>query len=255
MSITATITQPKNDLNRRMSISVVDSGVGISAELLPRVFDLFTQGETRALQPGLGIGLALARRLVELHDGCLVVRSEGAGRGSEFVLELPLTKTRLVSATQRRADERRLDRRVLIIDDNEDAANTTAMLIEDMGGHARVAYDGESALAMIEAYRPEVVLLDIGMRGLDGYETCQRIRGVLGNRVVLVALTGFGQEQNKEKATHAGFDAHLTKPADAAPWRGSSRITSRVESQKESLRDCAKCLPYNHPDDFARPCR
>src|SRR6185503_853658 len=119
VSITAKITQPKNDLNSRMSISVVDSGIGISAELLPRVFDLFAQGETRASQPGLGIGLALARRLVELHDGRLDVRSEGAGRGSEFVLELPLARTQLVSATERRADERRLDRRVLIIDDNE----------------------------------------------------------------------------------------------------------------------------------------
>ena len=236
VSITATITQPKNDLNPRMSISVVDSGIGISAELLPRVFDLFTQGETSASQPGLGIGLALARRLVELHDGCLVVRSEGAGRGSEFVLELPLTKTRLVSATERRADEPRLDRRILIIDDNEDAANTTAMLIEGMGGDARVAYDGESALAMIEAYRPEVVLLDIAMRGLDGYETCQRIRRVLGNQVLLVALTGFGQEQNKNKATLAGFDAHLTKPADEAALAGIFSVpkTSGTSKRKSS---------------------
>jgi CheY-like chemotaxis protein len=90
------------------------------------------------------------------------------------------------------------------------------MLVEDMGGDARVAYDGESALAMIDPYQPEVVLLDIGMRGLDGYETCQRIRRVLGDRVVVVALTGFGQEQDKEKAARCGFDAHLTKPTDAA---------------------------------------
>ncbi len=94
------------------------------------------------------------------------------------------------------------------------------MLIEDMGGEARVAYDGASALAMLQEYQPEVILLDIGMRGLDGYETCQRIRRVLGNRVLLVALTGFGQEQDKEKATRAGFDAHLTKPADGAALAG-----------------------------------
>ena len=142
------------------------------------------------------------------------------GRGSEFVIQLPLATTQSVSATERRADERRLERRVLVIDDNEDAANATAMLIEDMGGDARVAYDGESALAMLQEYQPEVVLLDIGMRGLDGYETCQRIRRVLGNRVLLVALTGFGQEQDKEKATRAGFDAHLTKPADGAALAG-----------------------------------
>jgi signal transduction histidine kinase/ActR/RegA family two-component response regulator len=216
VSIGARITQPANDLNPRIVISVVDSGVGISPELLPRVFDLFTQGETRVSQPGLGIGLALARRLVELHGGSLDVRSEGAGRGSEFVVDLPLSRTPLVPATERRADERRLDRRVLIIDDNEDAANTTAMLIEDMGGEARVAYDGGSALAMIGEYQPEVVLLDIDMRGLDGYQTCQQMRRVLGNRVLLVALTGFGQEQNRDKTTRAGFDAHLTKPADEA---------------------------------------
>ena len=216
VSITATITQPENDVKRVISISVADSGIGMSPALLPRVFDLFTQGETRSSEPGLGIGLALSRRLVELHGGRLDGRSEGDGRGSEFTIQLPLTTTQLVSAIERRADERQLERRVLVIDDNEDAANATAMLVEDMGGAARVAYDGESALAMIDPYQPEVVLLDIGMRGLDGYETCQRIRRVLGNRVVVVALTGFGQEQDKEKAVRGGFDAHLTKPTDAA---------------------------------------
>ena len=199
---------------------MVDSGIGISPELLPRVFDLFTQGETRSSQPGLGIGLALARRLVELHDGRLEARSEGHGRGSEFVIQLPLATTQSVPATERRADEPRLERRILVIDDNQDAANATAMLIEEMGGDARVAYDGESALEMLQEYQPEVILLDIGMRGLDGYETCQRIRRVLGDRVLLVALTGFGQEQDKEKATRAGFDAHLTKPADGAALAG-----------------------------------
>ena len=218
--ISATITQPTSDAIPQVSISVVDSGIGISPELLPRVFDLFTQGETRSSQPGLGIGLALARRLVELHAGRLDARSEGHGRGSEFVIQLPLATTQSVSATERRADEQRLERRILVIDDNQDAANATAMLIEEMGGEARVAYDGESALEMLQEYQPEVILLDIGMRGLDGYETCQRIRRVLGNRVLLVALTGFGQEQDKEKATRAGFDAHLTKPADGAALAG-----------------------------------
>jgi CheY-like chemotaxis protein len=218
--ITANITQPKSDAEPQMSIAVADSGIGISPELLPRVFELFTQGETRSSQPGLGIGLALARRLVELHGGRLDGRSEGAGRGSEFVIQLPLATTQLVADTERPADTRLLERRVLVIDDNEDAANATAMLIEDMGGDTRVAYDGEHALTMIHEYQPEVVILDIGMPGLDGYETCQRIRRVLGSRVLLVALTGFGQEQDKEKATRAGFDVHLTKPADAAALAG-----------------------------------
>jgi CheY-like chemotaxis protein len=220
VSISATILEPKSDVIRELSISVIDSGIGIPPELLPRVFDLFTQGETRSSQPGLGIGLALARRLVELHGGHLDARSEGHGRGSEFVIRVPLATTQSVSAVERRADEERLDRRILVIDDNQDAANATAMLVEGMGGEARVAYDGESALEMLEEYQPEVVLLDIGMRGLDGYETCQRIRRVLGDRVLLVALTGFGQEQDKEKATRAGFDAHLTKPADGAALAG-----------------------------------
>jgi signal transduction histidine kinase/ActR/RegA family two-component response regulator len=218
--ITAAVMQPTSDAAPHVSISVIDSGIGISPELLPRVFDLFTQGETRSSQPGLGIGLALARRLVELHGGRLDARSEGPGRGSEFVIQLPLAAIQSVPAKEVPADERRLDRRILIIDDNEDAANATAMLIEDMGGDARVAYDGERVLEMLQEFQPDVVLLDIGMGRPDGYETCRRIRRVLGNQVVLVALTGFGQEEDKEKATRAGFDAHLTKPTDGAALAG-----------------------------------
>ena len=129
---------------------------------------------------------------------------------------MPVPRGSCGKSARARAEEPRFERRVLIIDDNEDAANVTAMLIEDMGGEARVAYDGETALAMIDAYQPDAVLLDIGMRGLDGYEACERIRRALGIRVLLVALTGFGQGEDKERATRAGFDAHLTKPADGA---------------------------------------
>ena len=218
--ISATITPPAGAAIRHVSLSVVDSGIGMSPELLPRVFELFTQGETRSSQPGLGIGLALARRLVELHAGRLDARSEGLGRGSEFVIQLPLATTQSVSATEPHGDEQRIEGRILVVDDNQDAANATAMLIAEMGGDARVAYDGESAIAMLQGYEPEVILVDIGMRGLDGYETCQRIRRLLGNRVLVVALTGFGQEQDKEKATRAGFDAHLTKPANGATLAG-----------------------------------
>ena len=171
--ISATITQPTSDAIPQVSISVVDSGIGISPELLPRVFDLFTQGETRSSQPGLGIGLALARRLVELHGGRLDARSEGDGRGSEFVIQLPLATTQSVPAIERRADEQRLERRILVIDDNQDAANATAMLIEDMGGDARVAYDGESALAKRRASQRELFLIAIGMDGPYGCEASQ----------------------------------------------------------------------------------
>ena len=131
-----------------------------------------------------------------------------------------LFKERLFVHLSRFCEVRLLNRRVLVVDDNQDAANATAMLIAEMGGDARVAYSGESALAMPQECQPEVILLDIGMRGLDGYETCHRMRRVLGNGVLLVALTGFGQEQDKEKATRAGFDAHLTKPADEAALTG-----------------------------------
>jgi len=199
-----------------LSISVIDSGIGISPEFLPRVFDLFAQGETRSSQPGLGIGLALARRLVELHAGHLDARSEGHARGSEFVIRVPLAMTQAVVAIERRRDEQRVERRILIVDDNQDAANAMAMLIGDMGGDTRVVHDGESALEMLQGYQPDVILLDIGMRGLDGYETCRRIRDRLGSQVMLVALTGFGQEHDKEAAARAGFDAHLTKPANGA---------------------------------------
>ena len=218
--ISATLTAPGSDVIPQVSISVADSGIGISPELLPRVFDLFTQGETSSSQPGLGIGLALARRLVELHAGRLEARSAGHGRGSEFVIHVPLAMSQSVPAIEKRAGAPRLERRILVIDDNQDAANATAMLVEEMGGQARVAYGGERALEMLHEYQPEVILLDIGMRGLDGYETCLRIRRVMGDRVLVVALTGFGQEQDKEKATRAGFDAHLTKPADEAALAG-----------------------------------
>ena len=218
--ISAKISRPTDDGIPQVSISVVDSGIGMSPELLPRVFDLFTQGDVPSSQPGLGIGLALAHRLVELHDGRLDARSEGHGRGSEFVIHLPLATTQSISATESRVDEQPLERRVLVVDDNQDAANAMAMLVEEMGGDARVAYDGESALEMLQEYRPEVILLDIGMREPDGYETCQRIRRVLGNGVLLVALTGYGQEQDREKATRAGFNAHLTKPTDGTALAG-----------------------------------
>jgi signal transduction histidine kinase len=163
--VSASITQPTSGVTPQVSIAVVDSGIGISPEFLPCVFDLFAQGETRSSQSGLGIGLALARRLVELHGGRLEARSEGPGRGSEFVIQVPLATNPLVSAIERRADEQPLDQRILVVDDNQDAANATAMLIAEMGGDARVAYDGESALGMLEEYQPEVILLDIGRQG------------------------------------------------------------------------------------------
>lgn len=216
VGISAVITQPAGEAAPHLLISVIDSGIGMSPELLPQVFELFTQGESRSSQSGLGIGLALARRLVELHGGSLDARSEGLGRGSEFVIQLQLAATQMVGPVSVVPAETRLERRVLVIDDNRDAADATAMLIEEMGGTAKAVYSGQSAIALLPAYQPDVILLDIGMRYPDGYETCHQIREILGARVLIVALTGFGQDQDKERAMQTGFDAHLTKPAHGA---------------------------------------
>lgn len=203
----------------RVSIRVADSGVGIAPELLPRVFDLFTQGDRTSDEPGLGIGLALVRRLVQMHGGDVAARSEGTGLGSEFEIVLPLATSSDVPQLPAVDVVRRLNRRVVIIDDNADAANTMAMLIESLGGQPRVAYDGEQGIREAVAHRADVVLLDIGMQPMDGYETCRRLRQDVGQDVMVVALTGWGQFQDKEKAAAAGFNVHLTKPADPMELR------------------------------------
>jgi PAS domain S-box-containing protein len=209
----------------RVSLRVADTGAGITPELLPHVFDLFTQGDRASGEPGLGIGLALVRQLVQMHGGEVVARSEGAGRGSAFEILLPLAPAADVTPSPPIDPTQRVDRRVVIIDDNEDAANTMAMLIASLGGQPKVAYDGERGIDAVVAHRPDVVLLDIGMQPLDGYETCRRLRQKVGRDVMIVALTGWGQLQDKARASAAGFDAHLTKPAD--PVRLRSLLASR----------------------------
>jgi CheY-like chemotaxis protein len=199
-----------------IGISVEDSGVGIAPNLLPHVFDLFAQGNGGGSQTGLGIGLALARQLVEMHGGHIEARSEGVGRGSRFTIRLPVMTGTGVPEPADHRPLHRLARRVVVIDDNEDAANSTAMLVDALGGESRVAYRGETGMRLVLEYQPDVVLLDIGMPGVDGYETCRRLRAALGADLFVVAVTGFGQERDKERATAAGFDAHLIKPADPA---------------------------------------
>jgi signal transduction histidine kinase len=214
--VSARISASDAGVPGELTLSVSDSGIGIPATFLPRVFDLFTQGDRGSTQPGLGIGLALARRLVEMHGGRIEVRSEGPGQGSEFIIRLSVATGSPQDRAQEAPAGEAVDCRVIVIDDNRDAAVMTAMLVEELGGECRTAYDGESGLREMLTYRPDVVLLDIGMPGVDGYETCQRIRSDFGDEMVVVALTGFGQEQDKEKAARAGFSAHLTKPADPA---------------------------------------
>jgi len=208
--------------NREIEIRVRDTGIGIAPEVLPRIFDLFTQLDHRMerSQSGLGIGLALVRRLVEMHGGTVTAHSEGPGCGSEFVVRLPLSIERAVTAEgqlcepdrQTRAAE---GRRILIADDNADALESLAALLSLNGHQVLRAADGEAALRVAEGFKPEVALLDIGMPGVDGYEVARRIRTLEGGReIMLVALTGWGQESDRKRAQEAGFDAHLTKPVD-----------------------------------------
>jgi len=200
-------------------IRVRDRGIGMDAELLPRVFDLFTQGE-RGLdrrQGGLGVGLTLARRLAELHGGGIEAHSEGLGKGSEFALRLPcmgLVRNAEVAPTPA-APDAAPHCRVLVVDDNEDAALSVAALLE-MEGHATAtAHDGEQALVAAANFAPEVVVLDIGLPLLDGYQVARRLRASAPTRqALLLALTGYGQHADEVAAIQAGFDRHFVKPVD-----------------------------------------
>ncbi len=208
-------------------LSVADNGVGLGAQTLPRLFDMFVQvEETRNRhQGGLGIGLALARRLVELHGGTIEVRSEGIGRGSEFTVRMPCRACRRACRGGRAGCANAqcgggATGASSLPDDNRDAADSLAMLLQMDGHQVSVAHDGADALRIVDAVHPQVAVLDIGMPGLTGYQVAQRIRsGLNSQRIVLVALTGWGQAQDLERAKAAGFDHHLVKPADPEELR------------------------------------
>ena len=200
-------------------LRVRDTGIGIAPALLPFIFELFTQAE-RALdraQGGLGIGLCLVHRLVELHDGTVAAHSV-LGQGSEFVVRLPVMpslEAALLPASTELVLQDKQHCRVLVVDDNFDAAETLTMLLEFLGHTVQIAHDGPSALQQALAWQPDVILLDIGLPGLNGYEVARRIRAEASLAgIVLVALTGYGQESDRQCAREAGFDHHLAKPAD-----------------------------------------
>ena len=203
------------------TLRVRDNGMGITPELLPRVFDLFTQAE-RALdrsQGGLGIGLTLVRALVEMHDGQVTVQSDGPGRGSEFVITLPRIKAPQPAAAA--APPRRVvtstdgkGRRILVIEDQADARRALQRLLQIWGHHVDVAEDGVRGVDAAINAPPEIALVDVGLPGLDGYEVARRIRTAMGKSVRLIALTGYGQPEDRERAFDAGFDMHLVKPVD-----------------------------------------
>ena len=199
-------------------ISIRDTGIGIPAEALCRIFDMFVQADARdsRAQSGLGIGLTLARSLVELHGGSISAGSEGCGHGSEFVVRLPLLDGRHASESSSDAALPDIDGapRILVVDDNQDAANTLGALLRVLGADVRIAHDGRAALDAFAAFRPAVTFLDLGMPGMDGYEVAHRIRARGGaNGAILVALTGRGQEKDRHCTAAAGFDHHLIKPA------------------------------------------
>jgi signal transduction histidine kinase len=202
-------------------VRVRDTGVGIAAEKLPHIFDLFMQVD-RTLdraEGGLGIGLTLVRRLVEMHGGRVEAHSEGPGKGSEFVVRLPRVGAepepkRARTPRGEQAGQCR-PRRVLVVDDNRDAADSLAMLLRLLGHEVGTAHDGMAALDAARAFVPEVVLLDIGLPNMDGYEVARRLRQEPAlSGALLVALTGYGQEQDRRRSLEAGFDIHLVKPVD-----------------------------------------
>jgi PAS domain S-box-containing protein len=200
-------------------VRVRDDGIGISPDLLPHVFEMFTQGD-RSLdrsQGGLGIGLTLARSLVEMHGGTLTVHSEGVGRGSEFVVRLPLqAATPPQPSPDEGASTGGASLRILVVDDNRDSADSLALLLRETGHTVETAYDGVEALAAARRFAPAVVLLDIGLPGMDGYEVARSLRREPGRVPLLVALTGYGQDDDRARALEAGFDEHLVKPANLA---------------------------------------
>ena len=203
---------------REALIAVSDNGIGIAPELLPRIFEMFMQGgqDPRGSQGGLGVGLALARRLVELHGGGIEAKSEGLDRGARFTVRLPLLAAQPAEASQptaRAVTRARLPRRVLVVDDNVDAARALGLLLEQMGHDVHVAHDGLAALEAARSNYPEVVLLDISMPGVDGLGVVRRLRQDPRFREVgFVAVTGHGSEEDRRRSREAGFDEHLVKP-------------------------------------------
>jgi len=201
---------------------VKDTGIGIASEMQAKVFDLFTQVDQslEKSQGGLGIGLNIAKRLVEMHRGRINVRSEGRGRGSEFVVHLPLLGNRPDERSQSGDSEglvASLPRRILVVDDNADAAASLAMLLRIKGHDVRTAHDGLQGIESAASFLPELILMDIGMPRLNGYEACRRIRSQSwGADIVIVAVTGWGQEEDRVRSAESGFDHHLVKPIEPA---------------------------------------
>jgi PAS domain S-box-containing protein len=199
-------------------ITVRDTGRGIARDQIERIFDMFVQGRAplQRVGGGLGIGLALARRIAEMHGGTLEAHSEGEGKGSEFILRLPLVEAEQpVREAPPRARGLMAAKRVLVVDDNTDAAASLSLLLRSLGHETHTVHDGLEAVKAAQEFNPDIVLLDIGMPGLDGYEVARRLRALKRERRFrIIAVTGWGQEADRQKSQEAGFDLHLVKPVD-----------------------------------------
>jgi CheY-like chemotaxis protein/anti-sigma regulatory factor (Ser/Thr protein kinase) len=200
-------------------LRVTDTGIGITPDVLPRIFELFVQGDRSIdrTSGGLGVGLALVRRLTELHGGAVTAASAGLGRGATFTILLPRVSpvpTAIQKETIREAISR--PRRILVVEDNRDGREMLRTMLELQGHEVHEAADGVSAVELVEAMRPDVAVVDIGLPGVDGYTVAERIRAAESGdrRMRLIALTGYGSETDRRRAADAGFDAHLTKPVD-----------------------------------------
>ena len=230
----ARYTDPRGSIDVRAWIAgdsivvrVSDNGTGISPVLLPQIFDVFVQGRRSPDRPqgGLGLGLALVKNLVGLHGGSVEASSAGPGQGSAFTVTLPASassskptpQTSQVPEHIREAPKRSEGRRVLVVDDNVDAADSLAEFISDMGHEVQVAYDPVAAIEVSASFHPEVAVLDVGLPVMDGYELAQRLRaGPEGARIRLIALTGYGQAGDRARSNAAGFERHFVKPVDHA---------------------------------------
>jgi PAS domain S-box-containing protein len=218
------ITVSARNTGGRVELRVKDTGIGISRELLSNIFEMFSQ-DRQAIdrsRGGLGLGLTIARNLVELHDGTIEARSDGRGKGSEFIITLPALATETPAAVNGPAVEQRLEgakrtgRRVLVVDDNPDAARLTAAALETVGHETRVAFDGPAAIALASTFVPHAVLLDLGLPLMDGFEVARQLRAAAVDGVppLLIAVTGYGQASDRARTEAAGFQAHVVKPVD-----------------------------------------